>query len=96
MTEAQVIYGREQDDPEEYPYALVLISRKVWEAKSEWFDSYADSHFVGIYDELIGKYELDPLMENILSADSEEHFQQVLRAFEADPRLKFVENIYGN
>lgn len=91
---ATVIYGPDMDDPEEHLYALVFISRKVWEAQGEWLESYSDPEFEAIYDELLDSYDLDPLMENYLAADDQESFDALLKILEADPRLHRVADVY--
>lgn len=92
---AIVVYGPYPDDPEEYPYALVLLSREAWESRSEWYASYSSEDYLKIYDELADRFGLDELMENTLSADDEEHYRTVLSAFAEDPRLQWVEDLYA-
>lgn len=91
---AAVIYGADQDDPEEYPLALVFIAREVWEAGDEWFSSYDVAGFSEIIDELVERFDLDHLMENVLEADSQDSYDAVLKVLAKDPRFQWVEDVY--
>ena len=75
---ASVVYGPDPYPEDEESFALVFVDRNVWQSGDEWYASYSSEEFSEIYDELLEKYGLDPLMENYLAADSQESYDALL------------------
>ena len=94
-TDAVIVYGPDPDEPEEYLYTLVLISKSVWEVQGEWYSSYESEEFVELFEWVRSNFGLDELMDNTLEADGEYGYSVVLAALEKDPRFERVADLYS-